>query len=163
MQWAWTERLLEQLIEGELGVDYPRLESLHSIETISEATLPLLLRLPSLTDLYPRHWALNDVKALLSGLPMFRRIVVRPLLEDAQWWGRLVEALPLCPQLEVSSRSALPDKIFATVLRAEPLLQSLLVYQAQLQSLRCFADTPHRCTHTAAAHIRARRWRHRAR
>lgn len=49
----WSAKELEQLTRGTCGVDFPALESLGAMDSICPALLPLLLRLPSLTELRP--------------------------------------------------------------------------------------------------------------
>jgi len=145
---------LAQLTEGQLGVDYPPLESLGHVDTIDRDTLPLLLRLPTLTELQALKIELDDVRPLLAALPLLTFLSVKPRPENevAEWWRGVAQALQLCPQLTslelhgaymLFGRRALVDEHLAAIVRAVPRLQSLMVNDASLSSLRCFAETPH--------------------
>jgi len=145
---GWDAASLAQLTEGQIGVDYPPLESLGWMTTVDEAMLPSLLRLPTLTELQSSSIDLRDVGSLLAGLPQLRSFHAVPgEVDQPAWWAALAQALPLCPQLTeltVSDDSKLlTDEHLVAILRAVPQLQSLTLGVTGLGSLRCFAETPH--------------------
>jgi len=72
-------------------------------------------------------------------------LVPEDAVQAQERWTSLAQALLLCTQLTALRLRCvfLKDELLLPVLRAVPQLQSLLVEQAQLSSLRCFADVPH--------------------
>jgi len=84
-----------------------------------------------------------DLRPLFAGLPRLRTLRAALVPEDAvqaqERWTSLAQALLLCTQLTALRLRCvfLKDELLLPVLRAVPQLQSLLVEQAQLSSLRC--------------------------
>jgi len=131
---------------------YPSVQALGKLPDLSAEMAPLLLRLPTLTELRPLWISLLDMRPLLAGLSELRTIAaVLPLdvLEPSLWWSHFAEAILLCPQLTKLSLSgtqlthALSDEQLTVILRAVPRLQSLTIANWRQTTLRCISEIPH--------------------
>jgi len=142
----WNAATLGQLTAGQIGVDYPELESLGMMEKLDdELLLELHLRLPNLTALAPGTVTVENPIALITALPNLRTLSVDPrYVEHSAWLFGLAEALPMGQLTSLTlSSTALTDEHLAAIVQGAGHLQSLTVEQGQLRSLRCFAETPH--------------------